>query len=183
MSKNVIVNGTTYNNVTYVKLMQTSGTLTNFIDVDAVDSGGSSGGAVTLASGNFTLTEDQDYIEITNLAFTPRIFVVCLDSSTASDGLITIAARVTNDFAEYWRASSGGGVGTNGIAGTVIGSSGSSYTKVLPTSLTTTEDFGTSISCVYRKLDGIRIVKATGNPSFPWGANRKYNWFAIGWED
>ena len=177
MSKNVIINETTYNNVSFVKLLQTNGSLASFVDADTIGDGKT----INYAEGSITPSEDKTYLDFTDFAFTPRIFGIFLDSLTP-DAAITCGVFVYNDVALYARSTT---AGKCNVAPTLVGT----VNEISPTpeawfECSTIQQFTTTARAkVQRTPTAIRICEATGTPDFVFASGRKYNWFAVGWED
>lgn len=174
MSKNVIVNGTTYNDVTSVKIPLAVGEgFAEFFEQ------ASSGGGAQVATGSVVLANDKDYIDVENLLFTPKAFAIMLDLDyLGDDAELTAGVFCIMNNATSVRSNTGGSNSYGGIHDASTGGKKYDFSSVvISESLTTT-----SANTVQRTVNSFRVTKGAGN-GFPFKANHKYNWIAIGWED
>lgn len=175
MSKNVIVNGTTYNGISSVKLPLAAGSgFAEFVE----NAGG--GGSAQVATGSITPTQDMDYIDIENLAFTPKALAVALDASVlANDAELTAAIWCIMNIGVSYRSNAGGSISYGGVQQITI--DGGVKNKYDFTTLNLSETLSvTAANNIQRTANSFRVTHGA-NSGYPFKANHKYNWIAIGW--
>lgn len=169
MSINATVDSTTYEGI------QTIIVGGKTVSLSEVSSGSDT---VSMATGSMTLTEDQNYIDITDLSFTPKAFAIRL-TSPLNDAELTGAVMIFMDWGEGNRANTGGSNSFSGhTAWNCAGASGVSLTNcTVATALSTT-----AANTFQRTSSSFRVAKGASN-GFPFKANHTYYWIALGWPD